>query len=245
MSINRGSGEAMPISIGEPDKVTSWPFKEPEKTSAWDKEPPPKDAPIQLRDYEGDTLARAKKALRERVSPPGKLPICPQLEEKRLKYGIPDGVFKAAAGWDRVLVYPIDPFDGDEKHPGTGIFRSALTQKKDQQDGYRGVLVSAGLTAADRLMSHGWELGDTVITNKNVPFARAFERIPEHGDVWVLVMREADLACNESLQARLWNGEARIVDVGGDDGYCHQIERLVDGKWTTRKKLSAYVADCW
>lgn len=252
MSISRGGDyrESNPVSIGEPEKVTAWPFKEPTKTSAWDKEPsngtkPVKDAPVRMVDYEAEKKQRQRDAIRKAMSPPGALPICPRLEDKRQKYGIPDGVFRAVAGWDRVLVYPIDPFDNQETHPGTGIIRSALTQKKDQQDGYRGILISAGLSAADRLMSHGWELGDTVITNKNVPFARAFERLEEVGDVWVLVMRDGDLAANESLQERIWAGEARIVDVGGEDGYCHQIERLVDGQWTTRKKQSAYLADTW
>lgn len=251
-SISRGGDyrERNPVSIGEPEKVTSWPFKEPEKTSAWDKEPAndaaPRDAPIRLVDYEKETEDRKKAAIRERVSPAGALKFLPpRLEEMRLKYGIPDGVFKSIAGWDRVLVYPIDPFDYDSKHPGTGIERSALSQKKDQQDGYRGVLVSAGLTASDRLMSHGWELGDIVITNKNVPFARACERIPHIGDVYILVMREADLAANESLQKRIWDGEVRITDVGGPDGYSHQLETLVDGEWTTLKKKSVYVNDCW
>lgn len=247
--ISRGGDyrERNPVSIGEPDKVTSWPFKEPEKTSAWAKEQAPvKDAPVQLRDYEKEKEARIEALIRERVSPPGGVRgIPPALEAQRLKYGIPDGVFRACAGWDRVLVYPIDPFDGASKHAGTGIERTMLSKKKDQQDGYRGVLISAGLTAADRLMSHGWELGDIVITNKNVPFARAFDRIPEAGDIWVLVMRDGDLAANESLRARIWEGQVRIVDVGGHDGYSHQLERLEDGEWTTLKKKSVYVADTW
>ncbi len=235
-----------PSSIGEPDKVTSWPFKEPEKKSSW---PETRGEPFgstpPLVDPEGAKRERGKKAIRERMSPPGALRLTAHLEESRIKYGIPDGVFKAAAGFDRVLVYPIDPFDDDDKIPGTELYRPALTMKKDLQEGYRAVLISAGLSAADRLMSHGYELGDIVMTNKNVPFARRCEQIPDVGDIYVLVMRDGDIAGNESLQQRILKGEARVTDVGGEDRYEHQIERLVDGEWTTRKKQSVYVQDSW
>lgn len=233
-----------PVSIGEPEKVTSWPFPEPEKKSAW-KDEPAKDAPVRMVDYEAEKQERKKKAIRDSMSPPGALKLPPALEAQRQKYGIPDGVFRAMAGFDRILVYPIDPFDDEQKFSGSSIHKPELTQKKDHAEGYRAVLISAGLTAADRLMGHGYEPGDVVLTNKNVPFARRCQQIPEAGDVWVLVMRDGDLAGNESLQKRIDAGECRIVDVGGEDGYCHQIERLVDGEWTTRKKKSVYVQDSW
>lgn len=236
-----------PVSIGDAEKVTAWPFKEPEKKTAW-KDDPERAAEANARVFGGnplEKLERAKQALRASMAPPGSLNLAPALEAQRQKYGIPDGVFRAAAGFDRVLVYPIDPFDGDDNIPGTEIARPRLTQLKDLQEGYRGVLISAGLTAADRLMSHGFELGDVVMTNKNVPFARRCQQIPDVGDIFVLVMRDADLAGNESLMQRIDAGTCRIVDVGGEDGYSHQIERLVDGQWTTRKKQSVYINDCW
>lgn len=243
--ISRGGDyiNGTPVSIGEPDKVTAWPFKEPDKKSAW--ADAPRDIPVPMVDYETEKLARAKKAIRDSMAPAGALGLSPALEAKRQKYGIPDGVFRTAAGFDRVLVYPIDPFDGEETFSGTSIVKTKLTQQKDLQEGYRAVLISAGLSAADRLMGHGYELGDTVLTNKNSPFARRCQQIHDAGDIWVLVMRDGDLAGNESLQERITAGEARISDVGGEDGYCHQIERPVDGEWTTRKKKSVYVADSW
>ena len=236
-----------PTSIGDPSLVQSWPFKEPEKKSAWTEKElgAVKDAPVRLADFEGDTEARKKKAIRDSMSPPGALKLPPALEAQRQKYGIPDGVFRAAAGFDRILVYPIDPFDDDHKFPGSALHKPDQTQKRDHAEGYRAVLISAGLTAADRLMGHGYELGDVVLTNKNVPFARRCQQIQYAGDIWVLVMRDGDLAGNETLQRRIEAGECRIADVGGEEGYCHQIERLVDGEWTTRKKKSVYVADSW
>lgn len=238
---------SQPISVGDPEKVQAWPFKEPEKSSAWNDNDAPKEAPGArfMVDTEGEKLERAKKAIREAMSPPGALRLHPQLEAHRQKFGIPDGVFRALAGMDRILVYPIDPFDDDDHIPGSALFKPKLTKLKDLQEGYRAVLISAGLTAMDRLMSHGYELGDIVLTNKNVPFARRCQQIPDVGDIYVLVMRDGDLAGNETLQQRIDEGTVRVTDVGGEDGYNHQIERLVDGQWTTRKKRSTYVADAW
>lgn len=248
MSISRGGDyrEQKPTSIGEPDKVQSWPFKEPDKTSAWTDadRAPAKDAPVRLVDHEFEKKERAKKAIRDAMSPPDALGLPPGLEAARQKYGIPDGVFKAIAGFDRVLIYPIDPFDGDDKIAGTGLYRPNLTMKKDLQEGYRGVLISAGLTAADRLMGHGYMPGDVVVTNKNVPFARRCQQIPEVGDIFVLVMRDGDIAANESLAERIREGKAKIVDIGTDEEWCHQVAYLdEDGEWTVRKKKSVYVND--
>lgn len=250
MSINRGSGEAMPISIGEPDKVTSWPFKEPEKVSAWDQAVMTgavKDAPVRLVDHELEKAAKRTALIKERMSPPGTLNLAPLLEQQRQKYGIPDGFFKSQACFDRIFVFPIDQFDGAETYsPGGAILRGQTTKLKDLQEGNRGILISAGLTAADRLMSHGIEIGHVVTTNKNVPFARRCERLSDGTEMFYLVMREADLAGSETLADEIRDGKKRIADVGGLDGYEHQIERMYhDGEWTTTKKKSVYIQDAW
>ena len=88
------------------------------------------------------------------------------------------------------------------------------------------------------------ELGHVVTTNKNVPFARRCERFPKF-EMFYLVMREADLAGSETLAEQLRAGERRIMDVGGDTGYQHQVAENENGEWTTRKKQSVFVNDCW
>lgn len=218
-------------------------FPEPEKASAWKAEDRGEPR-VDLRDHELDKAIHRTKLIRERMSPPGALGLSPKLEAAREQHGIPDGFFRTCAGFDRIFVFPLDPFDQNEKIPGTSLYRPQLTKLKDLQEGYRGVLISAGLTAADRLMSHGYELGDVVMTNKNVPFARRVEQL-EGFDMFVLVMREADLAGNETLEADIRAGRRKVVDVGGSDGYCHQIAELVDGQWTARKKQSVYINDNW
>lgn len=227
-------------------------FPEPEKTSAWKPEERERTEPkFEFRDTELDKAIKRTKLIRDRMSPPEVLGLPPKLEAARQKHGIPDGFFRACAGFDRIFVFPLDPFDDERteapKIPGSFLFRPELTQKKDQQEGYRGVLISAGLTAMDRLMSHGYELGDIVMTNKNVPFARRVEQL-EGFDMFVLVMRDGDLAGNETLQADIRAGTRRVVDIGGGDGYAHQLaEPSVEtpGEWVIRKKQSVYINDSW
>lgn len=219
-------------------------FPEPEKTSAWRPEERG-EQPIEFRDAEYEKAIARTKLIKERMSGPGVLGLPEKLEAARFKHGIPDGFFRYAAGFDRIFVFPLDPFDADEKIPGTSLFRPQLTKQKDMQEGFRGVLLSAGLSAMDRLMSHGYELGDIVMTNKNVPFARRMELLGGSEPMFVLVMRDGDLAGNETLQDDIRAGRRRVVDVGGDGAYSHQLAEPRDGEWTARKKQSVYVNDTW
>lgn len=221
-------------------------FPEPEKTSDWKSEERG-EVRIDLRDTELDAAIKRTKLIKERMSPEGALGLPPKLDAARLKHGIPDGFFRTQAVFDRIFVFPLDPFDQDEKIPGTMLYRPQLTKQKDLQEGYRGVIISAGLTAADRLMSHGIELGDVVMTNKNVPFARRVEQL-EGFDMFVLVMRDADLAGDETQREEIRAGKKRIVDIGGSDGYGHQMaepSQETPGEWVVRKKQSVYINDTW
>lgn len=213
-------------------------FKEPEKTSAWTSSEPKVD----FVDHELEKAKERTRLIKEQMSPPGALGLPPLLEAQRLKYGIVDGAFKTQALFDRIHVFPIDHEEGElvEKTAG-GLYKPAVTKLKDKQEGNRGVLISAGLTAMDRLMSHGVQIGDIVITNKNVPFARRCGDIQMHA-MHYLVMRDADLASDETLMERIRAGEQRIADVGGVDGYSHQ---LADADGHVKKKQSVYINDTW
>lgn len=219
-------------------------FPEPEKTSSWKPEERG-EAQIELRDFEKDNAEERTRQIKERMSPPGSLGLLPLLEAARLKHGIPDGFFKSQAAFDRIYVFPIDQFDEVETFtPGGKVFKPNLTKLKDMQEGHRGVLISAGLTAADRLMSHGIEIGHVVTTNKNVPFARRCERFSKF-EMFYLVMRDGDLAGSETLAEQLVAGEKRVVDVGGEGGYQHQIATKTGDGWSALKKQSVYLNDTW
>lgn len=217
-------------------------FPEPEKTTAWKDQ----DAPqIELRDFEADDARQRTEQIKKRMSSPGALGLPPLLEAQRFKYGIPDGAFRAVAGFDRVFIFPIDLFDDEETYGGTSIIRPKLTKLKDTAETHRGVLISAGLGAADRLMSHGYELGHIVATMKNVPTVRRVERFDKF-EIFIFVMRDGDLAGNETLGDEIRAGKKRIVDIGGDGQYEHQIARIGDdGSVDVSKKKSVYISDTW
>jgi hypothetical protein len=228
MSLSRGG------DYRSPKPIYSFPeLKEPEKSTAWE---PPKDAPVKLVDHELEKAKRRTEIIKSLMSPPGALNLPPLLEAQRWKYGIPDGAFKVQATFDRVFVFPVDQFDDEETVRGTTIIRPTLTKMKDLQEGNRGVLISAGLSAADELMSHGYELGHIVHTNKNVPFVRRCERCAEF-DIFYLVMRAGDLAGSETLSEELKSGAKSIIDAGDEGSYCHQI--------AGRKKKSVFISDNW
>jgi hypothetical protein len=218
-------------------------MKEPDKTSTWNDADRPK---FVLRDVELEKAEKRTKLIKSRMSPPGELRLPPLLEAHRLKYGITDGFFKSQACFDRIYVFPIDQFEGDDSYGGGTILRPQLTKMRDMQEGHRGVLISAGLTAADRLMSHGIEVGHIVTTNKNVPFARRCERL-EDFEMFYLVMRDADLAGSETLAAEIRAGQSQVLEVANDNGYSHQIARIgEDGIIDDiRKKQSVYIQDAW
>jgi len=217
-------------------------FKEPEKTSSW---PAEVKAPVFV-DSELEAARRRTELIKAHMSPEGALGLPPLLEAQRLKYGITDAFFRVQATFDRIFVFPLSLEDGEkaEKTSG-GIIKPGATKLRDLQEGNRGVLISAGLTAMDRLMSHGIELGHVVITNKNVPFARRCESIGAEA-LHYLVMREADLAGSETLMTEIREKRRRIIDVGNDNGYSHQVATVLpDGTLDVSKKQSVYVNDTW
>jgi hypothetical protein len=237
--ISRGGDyrESKPVSIGEPDKVQSWPFKEPEKTTAWKPEDiTPKDVPVAMVDSAYEAAVRRTAEIKKQMSPPGALGLPELLEAQRLKWGIPDGAFECRAVFDRIHIFPID-FEGQKETWGSsGIIRPETTKERDIQNGHRGILISMGLTAADHCVSHGIELGHIVRTIRNAPHAQECARVLGK-PMWYLVMRDGDLTGSETLEADLRAGRATIVDDGGEHSYCHNLGG--------RKKRSALVADNW
>lgn len=239
MSIDRN----VPVSIGEADKVTSWPFKDPEKTSAWRESDlaPPKDVPVHMVDYELEKAKKRTAEIKTLMSAEGALGLPPLLEAARLKWGIPDSAFDCQAVFDRIHIFPLD-FEGKSADKDTwgktGIHMPEATKLRDKQNGHRGVLLSMGLTAADHCVSHGIELGHVVRTIRNAPHAQEFARLDSTAEsMFYLVMRDGDLTGSETLHQDLRAGRVSIVDDGGEFSYAHNIEG--------RKKRSALVRDNW
>ena len=204
---------------------------EVEKTTSWKS----RDLPVDFRDVELDTAKQRTAEIKALMSPPGALGLTERLEAARFKWGIPDGAFKARALFDRIHVFPLD-FEDDPTKTKGGIYVPEVTQMRGVQTAHRGVLISMGLTAADKCTSHGVELGDVVRTIRNAPHAQECARLTMC-PMFYLVMRDADLTSDESQEERLRSGEISIIDEGGDHSICYQIEG--------RKKRGVFVNDGW
>lgn len=208
-------------SIPEPEKSTSWTSRE-------------KAPPIEFRDVELDAAKKRTEEIKAQMSPPGALGLPELLEKARLEHGIPDGAFKARAVFDRIHIFPLN-FDSDKKSAG-GVWIPQTALQRDLQNAHRGVLISMGLTAADKCVSHGIALGHIVRTIRNAPHAQECARLST-GSLHYLVLRDGDLTGDETIEEDLRAGRATIVDTGGEHSYCYQIEG--------RKKRGVFVADGW
>lgn len=240
MSISRGGDyrENKPISIGEPDKVTSWPFKEPEKVSAWKDHvaTTARDVPIHLVDHELEKAKRRTAEIKALMSPPGALGLPKLLEEARLKWGIPDAAFDARAIFDRIHIFPIDAEGDKETYGNTSIHRPEAKKALDVQKGHRGILISMGLEAMDHCVSHGVELGHIVRTIRNAPHVQECARI-SFGPMYFLVMRDGDLTGSETLEQEIRSGKKQIVNDGGDNALVFNLDGY--------KKKRALIRDNW
>ncbi len=210
-----------------------WSLPEPQKSTSWASDV--KAAPIELRDVELDAAKKRTEETRAQMSPPGALGLPELLEAARLKWGIPDGAFKCRAVFDRIHIFPIDFEDENDKTKG-GLFVPEVTKARSTQNAHRGILISMGLTAADKCVSHGIALGHIVRTIRNAPHAQECARLSS-GSLFYLVMRDGDLTGDETIEEDLRAGRASIVDEGGEHSYCYQI----DG----RKKRGVFVQDSW
>lgn len=220
MSLSRGGDYRYdkPTSIGEPDKVTSWPFPEPEKTSAWKEARPAKDVPVELVDSELEAAKKRTAELKTMMSTAGALGLPALLDEARLKWGIPDSAFDARAIFDRIHIFPIDYEGEKETYGNSSIVRPDAMKKRDVQKGHRGILISMGLEAMDHCISHGIELGHIVRTIRNAPHVQEVARLVHGGPMYVLVMRDGDLTGSETLEQEIRAGSKQIVNDAGEHG---------------------------
>lgn len=124
--------------------------------------PPPKD------DFGRSLVERRKEAyeaIMARLAKPGSIPgLTPLLEHRRLDFGIPDGAFETNdALFRRVNIWPIAlPMDVKETYGDTKLVKTAGTQKVEEQDTSRGIIISAGAKALDVLRSNGVDIGQII-----------------------------------------------------------------------------------
>lgn len=173
--------------------------------------------------------------LAARMAPPGALGLPALLEERRLKYGIPDGAFKQQALYDRLLVCQIPEWEGDT-YGDTQILMPESGKKRMEESAPRGVIVSAGLLALDHLRSHGSDIGHIVKFVRLAPWRLICDMIGGH-EFPLLVLRSGDLIADEDLAARLRAGSTKVA---ADAEHGHH---LVDGDGVRMSPGKPYIPE--
>lgn len=153
-------------------------------------------------------VSRMVALVKTRMSPPGVLGLCPLLDARRIECGIPDSAFKMAAMFDRVMLYQIDPGDG-EHYGDTGIVMPEVGKVREKEEAPHGIIVSAGLGALDILRSHGSGLGHHVMFVRSSPWRVPFERIGGHA-FYLIPLRTGDLIADFDTGAALARGELTV-----------------------------------
>lgn len=152
---------------------------------------------------------------RKHFSPPGTLGLPKLLDDKRVRYGIPDTAWKTQPAFDQVLVWQIAVDDG-QTYGGGLIQKTETALKRELQEAPRGIIVSAGLTALDQLRSHGIDVGHTIDFYQIAPLRKRLPTIA--GKEPTLVM----------IQARYVFGSEELAS-GLRTRMCRVITREVDG----------------
>lgn len=174
------------------------------------------------------------------MAPPGALKLPPLLEEKRLKYNIPDCYFQHQATYDRCLCFQLE----DSKYLGTTLELADTTKDWQRMMSPKVVIVSAGLLALDNIRSHGIDLGHTVIINQMTPYR--FEGGVVNGKVQrILIIRDGDICASEELSRDMQTGRCRVDAkmVKGKDGSEFAQHFFVDKDGKTWDPQTPWIPD--
>lgn len=180
------------------------------------------------------------------VAAPGSFDLPPLLEERRLHWKIPDGVFRVSTGtlFDRILIYQIPLLsecreDGDRIGGAAGLlWKAEQTKEKETREAPRGIIVGAGMKALDSLRSHGVDLGHIVYFCKNSVYSIQVDYIAGHWDR-VSLAREGDLVLSEDVALSVRTGAVHVeaVERMGEDGIMRTEHLLVDGKGVAHERM--------
>lgn len=151
-----------------------------------------------------------KKALKANISKAGALKLPNLLDQRRRKYEIPDQAFDVAPAFDRIFVWPVSDFDGQQTYGDTKILMTDVREKAEKYHTPRGILVAAGLRALDNLKSHGIELGDEIEFIESAPFLR---RVGVYAgtELGMYELRDGDITGSRDLAKRLRSGKVKVA----------------------------------
>lgn len=166
---------------------------------------------------------RIEEAIKARMSAPGALGLPPLLDQRRLRYGIPDEAFEAQAAFNIILMWQIEPLHVQRRVEREGesaigrigdtmIIAPESSQKSLKNESPRGVIVSAGLSALDNLRSNGIDLGHIVNFIRLSPWRYV---MGNYGgtDQHIMILRDGDIIASEDVRQAI---AGKKVDVTWD-----------------------------
>lgn len=164
-----------------------------------------KGVPINLagEDHEAKLIA----AIKAKQAPPGALGLPKLLDERRLKYHIPDSAFTMQAAYDRILVWQL--FLEKETFGDTSIIMPNRAKAREKDEAPRGIVVSAGLKALDDLRTNGMDLGHVINFIRLAPWRMPFDHI-NATELKLIVCRSGDVVSSDDLASALRLGECWI-----------------------------------
>lgn len=189
-------------------------------------------------------VERVAAELKKRRKPEGHFPQNPALlERRRMQYLVPNGAFKQAAAFDRILVWQLSQDDSDT-FGDTSIIRPEASQKKAEEEAPRGILICAGLNAMDTLKSNGIDLGHIVTFIRHAPWHMKIDTVEGH-DFYVLMLRAGDITGSEDLAKAMCAGECRIEmsETKHEDGVVVREHFYVDNDGKTWNPTMPFIGD--
>jgi hypothetical protein len=167
--------------------------------------------------------------IRRNFADPGQLGLPKTLDDKRVKYGIPNSAWSVHPAFNKVLIWQI-PLE-ESKAYGSGLIQKTDTVlKRELVEAPRGVIVSAGLTALDQLRSHGIDIGHTVVFTHLAPFRLRLPTIA--GKEPILVILESEyIFASEELATNVKSRACRVIAKENSEGvtehfYCDENAKV-------------------
>ena len=146
--------------------------------------------------------------------------VMPPLLKKRIKeFHIPPA--PGQANFDEVLVFQIP--DGEKGGETFGkesrILKPQTKKDSDEKRCPRGVIVSAGLGAMDKLRDHGMQIGEMVRFSPHVYTRFELDHDAQGLEQYMPFMTVGDIKVSEDIPARLVSGELELVYEDGQHRY--------------------------
>lgn len=182
-----------------------------------------------LKPFERQQAENASIDLTKHMATPGALNLPPLLEQRRLEYGLPDHLFDAQATFGFVLVYQITRL-ASETYGDSVIVRTQQNMDREAKEAPRGIIISAGLDALDKLRSNGVDLGHIVLFSRSIPY-RASMGIAGLKEQYLLVLQVGDIfASEDAAEAILDRGAKVAISTDETTQFDYHYYQGTDGK---------------